>query len=616
MKSLILSTIFMVFSKFLNALSESFVGKAFTKIYNGISKSFSNSFIVNLFLKEGKDENLVSKVLRFPFYILELIGNKAGDRIKGFYEKSIILHLFDSFYNGYAALNTRFLGIMFVGISIGIIPFITKAVWVTVLSLILMLSDINLTDLFEGSFFVNLAKKVTGFDDLKFNIYDKGYNKKASLVMGFFVGLLTEFLFIKSSILLFFPVLIVGLIAVFKYPIVGIFGALFLAPLVPTMMLAGICMLSLASLVLNKLSDKSFRYKTGEVGIALILLLVLLFLTSLFSFNPAKSLMVWAMYLVFFSFYFVIVNTVSTKEQLFGLLRIFVLSGFIVALYGVIQYVFKLDTTNLWIDEEMFEDAKLRAYSTLENPNVLGEYLLLMLPLSAVFMLCDKKNMFSKYSYSVIFAVLALCLVFTQSRGCWLGFILSALIFICLYEGRLFALAPAIILLLPFVLPETIINRLMSIGNMEDTSTSYRVYIWFGTIALLKDYWLGGIGMGEGAFSKVYPFYSYNGITAPHSHNLFLQLTVEGGVMTLVVFIAVILIFISAMAKIYRKTRKHSLENTLSLALGAGVLGFMLQSMFDYTFYNYRVMAIFIMYLAIGAVLKFLLKESAYEKNN
>lgn len=206
-------------------------------------------------------------------------------------------------------------------------------------------------------------------------------------------------------------------------------------------------------------------------------------------------------------------------------------------------------------------------------------------------------------------------MVFTQSRGCWLGLILSVAVFIAFYEGRLFALAPVAIMLVPFILPEAMMHRLLSIGNMEDTSTSYRVYIWFGTYAMLKTYWLGGIGMGEGAFQKVYPFYSYSGITAPHSHNLFLQLMVEGGIMTLLVFVAAILMFVGDMSKIYRKTEKHSYENILCLALGSGVLGFMLQSMFDYTFYNYRVMSIFIMYLSLGAVLKFVLKESRDEKN-
>ena len=140
--------------------------------------------------------------------------------------------------------------------------------------------------------------------------------------------------------------------------------------------------------------------------------------------------MVWSMYMVFFSFYFVIINTVDTKEQLFSILKVFVISGAIVCVYGILQYVFGWDTQNAWIDEEMFEEATMRAYSTLENPNVLGEYLLLLLPVSAVFMLKLKWKSLSKWVYGGIFLLSALCIILTQSRGCWLGFLLAAAVFV------------------------------------------------------------------------------------------------------------------------------------------------------------------------------------------
>ena len=66
---------------------------------------------------------------------------------------------------------------------------------------------------------------------------------------------------------------------------------------------------------------------------------------------------------------------------------------------------------------------------------------------------------------------------------------------------------PIIIVFLPFIIPETMVERMMSVGNLGDSSTSYRVFIWLGTLEMLKNFWLGGIGMGEGAFRTVYPLY-------------------------------------------------------------------------------------------------------------
>ena len=145
---------------------------------------------------------------------------------------------------------------------------------------------------------------------------------------------------------------------------------------------------------------------------------------------------------------------------------------------------------------------------------------------------------------------------------------------------------------------------------MEDSSTSYRVYIWLGTLGMLKTYWLGGIGMGEAAFSQVYPFFSYNAITAPHSHNTFLQLTVEAGIGALAVFVITQFVFAKKMVKTYRLGYEKSWSSVTALAIGCGIIGFLAQSMFDYTFYNYRVMALFFMVMAIGMALKYI-KEGA-----
>ena len=183
---------------------------------------------------------------------------------------------------------------------------------------------------------------------------------------------------------------------------------------------------------------------------------------------------------------------------------------------------------------------------------------------------------------------------------------LSVVIFVTFYEGKWWGFIPIVLCILPFIIPQTIVDRIMSVGNMEDSSTSYRVYIWMGTLGMMKHYWLGGIGMGEAAFSQVYPFFSYNAIIAPHSHNLFLQLLVEAGISGLEVFLVMQIVFVKKMSDVYRMDDKKSMDSMLALALGSGVIGFLAQSMFDYTFYNYRVMAVFFMVLGLGLALKHL----------
>ena len=154
---------------------------------------------------------------------------------------------------------------------------------------------------------------------------------------------------------------------------------------------------------------------------------------------------------------------------------------------------------------------------------------------------------------------------------------------------------------MPFFLPETMLNRILSIGNMEDSSTSYRVYIWMGTIAMLKDYWFTGIGPGESAYNVVYPIYGYNGISAPHSHNTFLQVMCDSGIIGIIAFAALIYQYYKALFIAFI-SEKDEESRFLILAGLASASGFFVQSMFDYTFYNYRVMLLFWALIGLGVV--------------
>jgi len=193
------------------------------------------------------------------------------------------------------------------------------------------------------------------------------------------------------------------------------------------------------------------------------------------------------------------------------------------------------------------------------------------------------------------------CLVLTYSRGCYIGILVAAAVFLVLLDRRFIILGVFGVMALPFVLPDTIIQRFMSIGNMNDSSTSYRVNIWLGTISMLKDYWLSGIGPGQSAYNKVYPFYGYNGISAPHAHNTFLQIMCDTGIMGIITFVLIIYQYFKNLFITYLKEKDFEAK-VLTISAMSSVMAFMVQSMFDYTFYNYRVMLLFWIFIGLGVV--------------
>lgn len=613
MHSAIISAFAGFFCSLWRIFKESMLYRAFDKVYCAFSHSWNNSAIIKK-IKKVKDADLekssfLYKVIHLPFFFLEKTGKFAGEKIAASYEKSFILKSVFAFLDNAMALNTKFYALIILSGTLSrqifAFSFSNKLAAVTVISIILLLLDFNITDFFAESKVVKLIFSAAGFKNITWDFYNKESIKKPNaLVLSVLLGVLCGILSLNSLIWAAIPFFgLAGAALILKYPITGVFFSVFSAPFVPTMLLAALVIYTSLCFLFYTIREKDFKWKIDGVGTGLAVFLVFMLIASVFSFNAKKSILVWGLYFIFVGYFFIITNAVKTREQLYSIIKVFAIAGFFVSIYGIAQYFLGWNTQNAWIDEEMFESATMRAYSTMENPNVLGEYLLLAIPLSIFLVLNSGFKTLEKWFFMGTAAAGTLCMILTQSRGCWIGLFVTAVIFVTFYNGRLWGLLPFAILALPFVLPQTMIDRFMSVGNLEDSSTSYRVFIWLGTISMLRDFWIGGIGMGEGAFRSVYPFYSYNSIIAPHSHNLYLQLLTEGGIGALIIFLIVIAVYLKKMSVTFSEKGKNSKDGIFALTSICAVLGFLVQSMFDYTFYNYRMMSMFFMVIALSCCL-------------
>lgn len=379
---------------------------------------------------------------------------------------------------------------------------------------------------------------------------------------------------------------------------VGVYLMLFLAPIIPTMACVALALLTLVSFFINRLVKNNFNLKIDAFGLSVVVLAVLFLIYSLTSYTKVSSVKIFLIYAVFIAFMFVLIECGSDKKRLKAMIFLFVTSGLLVSLYGIYQNFYGNNLGHAWLDEEMFSDITVRVYSTLENPNVLGEYLILLIPICGA-MIYGSQRLLARFYYFSVMCCAGLCLIFTQSRGCWVGLILAAVVFAFLVDKKLVALGIIALMFAPMILPDSIMNRFLSIGNLSDSSTSYRVNIWHGSIAIIKDYWWMGIGLGQEAFNKVYPFYSYNAAVALHSHNLYLQIFVETGICGILTFIYTMIISLKKILVGYIFGKKNVYSLICAAAI-AGILGFLLQGMFDYVWYNYRVFAMFWMVIGIG----------------
>jgi O-antigen ligase len=374
--------------------------------------------------------------------------------------------------------------------------------------------------------------------------------------------------------------------------------ALALAPLVPTMAMLALAALAALAFLLNLGCDRAQKLVYTPAN-RYILLFAAIYLASTFLSVTVQGSLPGGLVTVFSVLWtLVLLNAVTTRRQLDILTAALVAAGVLVSVYGVAQYVLGVTGSSAWLDSNMFSSITTRVYSTLQNPNVLAEYLLLVIPFSAAGIFTGKTKL-RRALYLCAFALLCLCMLLTFSRGGWLGLLFAGAVFLVLLDRRSIWLFFIALIALYFVLPDAVIARFTSIGNMTDGSTSYRVAIWLGTLSMLKDHWLCGVGPGTAAFNAVYPSYSYESIVAPHAHNLYLQLLCDCGIIGLLAFLAVVFLFFRFTCTAL--TRQTDRPQRLGLIASiSGMCGFLVQSMTDYSFYNYRVMFLFWVYLTVG----------------
>ena len=365
-------------------------------------------------------------------------------------------------------------------------------------------------------------------------------------------------------------------------------------PFLPTMLLAVMCLGTLALYIIQVCMGRIQMQRTGMVSIFVGLFAICMIYAAFTSYHFPRSLQVMAISLVFIAMFFVCKNCIDTEEKLNLVLFVLIATGALIALYAIYQYVVGVEMDAAWVDAESF-DIQTRAYATFHNPNVLGEYLIVIGSLAAG-MLWKVRNWAGRIFYLGCFGVICMGLVATNSRGAMLGLMLSAGLFVLLAERRLIPLGIAGLLAMPFLLPSDLWQRLLSSVTMSDSSSQYRLSIYQAGFEIISHYWKTGIGVD--AFNEIYPLFSLEAANAYHVHNLFLQEFIELGIVGIIVFLSLLVLFFQ---KLYSTMVRaiHRYRMILAAIFG-GMAGILLQGMTDYIWFDYSILLLFWCVIGIG----------------
>ncbi len=321
---------------------------------------------------------------------------------------------------------------------------------------------------------------------------------------------------------------------------------------------------------------------------------------------------------------FYIAGKINQKQQNQLILAIFLAAG-IIGVYAIYQYFFgfrhvldyvRKHGINAGIDVETILSRR-RIYATFITANIFASYVIMILCSKAGFLISyfslTRKNIYLMSSI----CILMISLVFTKSFGAILVVVSVFLLFIFYllrgFKGektilRRFFLC-AVIVLFILVIFFFIFNwqRLIAMFNLNDPDNSIvqRFNYWITSLKIIKDFPLIGIGWKK--FGFAYEFYRLPSAKgSDYSHNVFLQIMVEMGLLGLISFLFIVVIFLRSGYKILKSGGSRQ---AFKLGLFCAGCSFLIYNLIDISFYFSQVA--FFWWIILGLFVNFSAEEKA-----
>ncbi len=291
------------------------------------------------------------------------------------------------------------------------------------------------------------------------------------------------------------------------------------------------------------------------------------FSISLEGFRAICQYMLW---------YFLALQLIRDEKGAKGVTVFFVAVVGLMAIHGVYQYIIGVEMPAGWVDQNE-AGVRTRVYSILTSPNIFGSLLTLATPMAVSLSLSSRSK-----GRKILFAFLALMmlasLVFTSSRGAWIGFGVAFMVYVLLKDKRL--LVPGIIaMVLVIVLVPSVGNRItymLSPEYIESSLRGGRLVRWLTGLRILEFYPEGlGLGHFGGAVAMNHGLSTIVDVEVVdtfYMDNYYLKTAVEAGIIGLIAFVMLMYqVFINGL-RVVKLTEGDSF-NSIACGILAGLSG-------------------------------------------
>ncbi len=235
----------------------------------------------------------------------------------------------------------------------------------------------------------------------------------------------------------------------------------------------------------------------------------------------------------------------------------------------------------------------MRSFGFFPDPHAFSFFVSLCFFVSLGYVFSGKKEAFF---YFAVFGVLSMffAVIFSFARGAYLGMAAGIVFFAAAtargrkWLGKGLIIMGILIIIAVFLSPPTVSQRFVSAFNLKEGSNAERIKNWKQATEIVFSHPLFGVGPGNYAV-QIDPTAGEQ--SSIYAHNTFLDVAAETGIINGMAFM--LLIFISI---------AHAIKkgNALGFGLAAGLVYFLVHTIFDTPIWSPQVMTMFLLVLAMG----------------
>jgi O-antigen ligase len=247
---------------------------------------------------------------------------------------------------------------------------------------------------------------------------------------------------------------------------------------------------------------KEKPYRSTPLDISLIIFMAVgVVLLVIAAPDPAIGVEGLRVVIQYMFWFFVVTQLLKTPKGAKRILNIIVLTGLLVSLYGIYQYIIAVEIPPQWVDvNEGY--VRTRVFSIFTSPNMLGGYLCLLIPIT-VGLFFAEKNRFRKVYYGSVIVSMGLSLLFTMARQGWIACGLAIIVYIWFKNRKLLiptflVLAGLFVFCMIFV--PSVANRifyLFSPEYLESSMRGGRILRAIKGFELFTQHFWTGMGLGQ-----------------------------------------------------------------------------------------------------------------------